>query len=385
MQIVKEIAERPAVRAALEMLRDDLADTVALIERIQQVPAPTFAEGPRADLVEQEFANLGLQDIWRDELNNVYGRMPGRSSNGPGVIVSAHLDTVFPAGSDLTVTRENGRVHGPGIADNSAGVGGMLAIIDCLRRFELQPEQDVWFVANVGEEGLGDLNGMRAVVAHFGQGPRYIVLEGGLFGQILHRAIAVQRFTITVETGGGHSWKNFGRPSAIHVLGQLIAAISDLIVPVKPFTTFNVGLIEGGTSINTIAPSATMWLDLRSEDNVALAEVLKQVKRLVHDADNGDDVRVHLRQIGDRPAGEIPVETPLVQMAAAALQAVGLQQANFTCGSTDANIPLSRGYEAVCIGLTKAENVHRLDEYMETSLLARGLGQLLLLLLAAAS
>ncbi|MCB0021070.1 MAG: M20/M25/M40 family metallo-hydrolase, partial [Anaerolineales bacterium] len=155
MQIVKEIAERPAVRAALEMLREDLADTVALIERIQQVPAPTFAEGPRADLVEQEFADLGLQDIWRDELHNVYGRMPGRSSSGRAVVVSAHLDTVFPAGSDLTVTRENGRVHGPGIADNSAGVGSMLAIIDCLRRFELQPEQDVWFVANVGEEGLG--------------------------------------------------------------------------------------------------------------------------------------------------------------------------------------------------------------------------------------
>ena len=385
MQLVNDIAERAAVRAALQSLNDDLDSTLALIERIQQVPAPTFAEGQRADLVQTLFAEVGLQDIHRDKLHNLYGRLPGRQSGQPAVVVSAHLDTVFPAGTDLTVTHEPGRIHGPGIADNSAGVGGMLAVVACLRRFGLQPERDVWFVANVGEEGLGDLNGMRAVVAHFGAAPRYIVLEGGLFGQILHRAIAVQRFTITVETGGGHSWKNFGRPSAIHVLGKLIASISELIVPTKPFTTFNVGLIEGGTSINTIAPKATMWLDLRSEDNASLAEVLKQVKRLVHAADSGDDVRVCLHQIGDRPAGEISAERPLVQMAAASLQLVGCGNINLTCGSTDANIPLSLGYDAVCIGLAKAEHVHRLDEYLETGLLPRGLGQIMLLTLAAAA
>ena len=386
MQLIQQIADRPNVRAALEMFNHDITQAVSQIEQIQQVPAPTFAEGERAAYVEGIFQELGLLDIRQDDLHNVYGRMAGKVSGaGPAVVLSAHLDTVFPAATNLGLKRENGRVHGPGIADNSAGVGGMIAAIRAMNQFDIVPDQDIYFVANVGEEGLGDLNGMRAVVDYFGSQPRYIILEGGLFGQILHRAIAVQRFMISVTTGGGHSWKNFGRPSAIHILGQIITRISNLSVPTQPFTTYNVGLIEGGTSINTVAPEARLWLDLRSEMNEPLAALLGKVREIVAQANEQPSVEVAMAQIGDRPAGQIAQDANLIQMAAASLRAVGLKQVNYTSGSTDANIPLSRGYQAVCIGLAKADNVHRLDEYLETEFLARGLGQLLLLTLAAAT
>lgn len=378
---VAVLARQPAVRRALDSFTAELEAIVQRAIAIQQIPAPTFAEGRRADFVAEQFAALGLEQIRRDELDNVYGLLRGSQPQAP-VVVSAHMDTVFDAAQELAVTRGEGRVAGPGIADNSLGVAALLTLAEALRRHPLPLRRDVWFVANVAEEGLGDLRGMRAVADAFGEAA-YIVLEGGLFGFVCHEAIGVRRYRVVVEGPGGHSWGAFGAPSAIHVLARLISALETLPLPIKPKTTYNAGVIEGGTTVNSIARRATVLLDLRSAGDQELANLVAALEQLVpRFATSGVDIT--LETIGDRPAGRIGRRTPLVRAAVAALQEVGQETIEFTAGSTDANIPLSRGYPAVCIGVTRAANTHRPDEYMEIEPIPRGVGQALLLLLATA-
>lgn len=381
---ISHLASQPSVQTALAGFSQKVEEVLALAIAIQQIPAPTFAEAERAAFVQQQFTAVGLTDVVQDERHNVYGRYPAVRATRPPVIVSAHSDTVFPAGTDLTVRREGDLVYGPGISDNAAGVAGIITLAQTLPAFDFQAEADIWFVSNVGEEGLGDLNGMRAVVERFGARAVYLVVEGGLYGQVSHQAIGVRRFRLAVETPGGHSWGSFGARSAIHELGRLIVAIDKLPVPAQPKTTYNVGVIEGGTSINTIAQAASLLLDCRSEDPGELEALVTAVTQIVEKANRRKQVSVHMAEIGNRPAGSLSREAPLVQAAEAALQAMGCRQVRFLASSTDANIPLSRGYPAVCIGLAESHHAHRLDEHLDPKNLANGLGQLLLLTLSAA-
>jgi len=380
--VVQQWYAHPAVRAALA----DLADyrpTLATAIEIQQVPAPTFAERPRSVLVSQRMQALGLHDVEIDELGNVYGRRPGIVER-PALLISAHLDTVFPADTDLSIRYEGERVYGPGIGDNSVGVAGLLRLAEIYQRCDLPMQGDIWFVANVGEEGLGDLRGMRAVVERLRTRiGGVIVIEGCDFGSLHHQAIGVRRFRIEARGPGGHSWGNFGTPSAIHVLVRLAARLTELQVPVSPRTTFNIGMISGGTSVNTIAHYASMLLDLRSVSSAVLSDLVSEVYRLVEEA-TLDQPEVHLQivKVGDRPSGAIPREHPLVQAAVAAYQMVGAQ-ISFQQSSTDANIPLSLGIPAICVGLTDGGNAHRTDEYILPMNLGRGMQALLLLSLAA--
>lgn len=380
--VVQQWYAHPAVRAALA----DLADyrpTLATAIEIQQVPAPTFAERPRSVLVSQRMQALGLHDVEIDELGNVYGRRPGIVER-PALLISAHLDTVFPADTDLSIRYEGERVYGPGIGDNSVGVAGLLRLAEIYQRCDLPMQGDIWFVANVGEEGLGDLRGMRAVVERLRTRiGGVIVIEGCDFGSLHHQAIGVRRFRIEARGPGGHSWGNFGTPSAIHVLVCLAARLTELQVPVSPRTTFNIGMISGGTSVNTIAHYASMLLDLRSVSSAVLSDLVSEVYRLVEEA-TLDQPEVHLQivKVGDRPSGAIPREHPLVQAAVAAYQMVGAQ-ISFQQSSTDANIPLSLGIPAICVGLTDGGNAHRTDEYILPTNLGRGMQALLLLSLAA--
>lgn len=384
MDEISAIARHHSVQAARDSFAAQLEEIIELIVTIQQIPAPTFAEAARARFVASAFAQAGLQEVYEDALHNVYGRYPGTHPHLPPVILSAHLDTVFAPETDLTTRRENGRFYGPGISDNSAGVAGLLTLARTLPAFNLRTPADLWFVANVGEEGMGDLRGMRAVVERFGRQARYVVVEGGLFGFICHQAIGVRRFRLDFSAPGGHSWGSFGNASAIHVMGHLIAAIDQLRVPRSPRTTFNVGLVEGGQSINSIAQSASLWLDLRSEGVAELAELEEQVRQLVDELlARFPDTAVSITQVGNRPAGQIDRSAPLVEWALAALRQVGHQDVEYFAGSTDANIPLSQGIPSVCVGLTRGVNVHRLDEYLLPEFLPAGLGQLLLLTLAA--
>lgn len=341
---------------------------------IQQIPAPTFAEGRRAQFVHDEFLEEGLADVSIDSLGNVYGRLPG-TGTAPALVISAHLDTVFPESTDLRMTHSPERVTAPGIGDNSLGVAGLFGLLWALRRRGVNLDRDVWLVANVGEEGLGDLNGMRAVVDRFGeQVQAYIVLEGMALGQIYYRGLGVKRYCIRVQTQGGHSWVDYGRPSAVHELAKIITLLNDLPLVERPRTTLNVGVIVGGTTVNTIASEAHLELDLRSEDAKTLENLSSRVEELVAVA-NRSGVVVTAEVIGRRPAGEISLDHPLVQLAARCLQAQGISP-RINIGSTDANIPLSRGLPAICIGLTAGSGAHTVDEYIYTPPLAQGLAQL---------
>jgi tripeptide aminopeptidase len=341
---------------------------------IQQIPSPTFQEGCRAAFVRDGFISEGLAEVMLDPLGNVYGCLRGSDSSRP-MVVSAHLDTVFPASTDLTIWQEPGKIYGPGIGDNSLGVAGLFALIWIFRQRNPSLPGDIWFVANIGEEGLGDLRGMRAVVDRFGNAVRaYLILEGMALGQVYHRALGVQRYRITTRAAGGHSWVDFGRPSAIHELAALVTRLTKLSLPGRPRTTLNVGVISGGTSVNTIAAEATLELDLRSEAERTLRILVEQVLELVAYS-NQPDVQVTADLIGSRQPGRIAADHPLVLLARGCLEEQGITP-NLSIGSTDANVPLSRGLPAVCIGLTTGQGAHTTKECINVEPIAKGLAQL---------
>jgi acetylornithine deacetylase/succinyl-diaminopimelate desuccinylase-like protein len=316
-------------------------------------------------------------------------------------VVSAHLDTVFPEDTPLDFRREADKVYGPGIGDNATGIAGLFGLLwglrdETLRRpiahltsLEAKPSQgsgkhlqglpgDVWLVANVGEEGLGNLCGMSAVVDRFGSDVRaYLIVEGMALGQIYHRGLSVRRYEISACTHGGHAWVDFGKPSAIHELSGLITRLCALPVPVQPRSSMNVGIVSGGTTVNTIAAQAACLLDLRSEDKGVLARLARQVEAQI-EAGNRVGVQFSWRIVGERPAGQIALNHPLVRQAIRCLEALGVQPL-LNIGSTDANIPLSRGLPAVCIGLTSGGRAHTPEEYINTQPLGLGLTQLIML------
>ncbi len=342
--------------------------------QIQQVPAPTFHEQQRAERVRDLFAADGLDDICIDEAGNVFARLPGVGEKKP-LIVSAHLDTVFPMETNLRVTRGSEVIHGPGLGDNSLGVAALFGLLWPLREREIRHRGDIWFVANVCEEGLGDLRGMKAVVDRFGANVHaYLVLEGLALGHIYHRAVGVKRYRVTARTSGGHSWSDYGQPSAVHELAKLVVDLASLSLPTHPRTTMNVGKISGGTSVNVIASEASFDLDLRSEGQESLAALILAVERVIHKA-NKPGVSVEAQVIGQRPAGEIAVNHPLVTLARDCLREQGLE-AGLISGSTDANMPLSKGYPALVLGITTGGSAHTINEHINTAPIAKGMEQL---------
>ncbi|MBT3337429.1 MAG: M20/M25/M40 family metallo-hydrolase [Anaerolineae bacterium] len=342
---------------------------------IQQIPAPTFAEEKRGQFIEDLFAEEGLLDVSADKAGNIYGRIPG-SGGGAPLVICAHLDTVFPATTNLRLTRDPNLLTGPGIGDNALGVAGMIGLLWMLRAKKTQPFGDIWLVATVGEEGLGDLSGMRAVVNRFEDSPiAYLALEGMALGYIYHRALGVRRYRVSAKTAGGHSWGHYGRPSAVHELAHLIDQLTTLRLPENPRTTLNVGVFSGGTSVNTIAAEASFELDLRSESPEALTALVKKAQMLISSASK-PRVKVVAEQIGSRPAGEISESHPLVKLAKDALIQQGIEPI-MTIGSTDANIPLSRGYASICLGITTGDSAHTLEEFVNAAPAAKGMQQLL--------
>ena len=352
-------------------MRDFLAE---LAVQIQQVPAPTFEEQKRAEFMLEMFRQSGLSRLETDSAGNVFACIPGEGAGAP-LVVSAHLDTVFPADTNLAIRREAGRIYGPGIGDNSTGLAGLLGLAAMLKEKKVSLPGDLWLAANTGEEGLGDLKGMKAVCRRFGDSPiLYLVLEGMALGHIYHRAIGVRRYKITCHTRGGHSWTDFGNASAIHELAHLVTAITGLNPPESPRTTFNVGRISGGTSINTLAAQAWLELDLRSENETSLNALIQRVEKLV-ESSNRSGVWFELEVIGQRPAGELERSHPAVRHARNCISAQGIEP-KLTLGSTDANIPLYLGYPAIVLGLTSGGGAHTLDEYIEIEPLAQGAQQL---------
>ncbi len=370
---------------------------IELAIQIQQIPAPTFEEGTRAEFVRGLFEREGLEDVFVDEVGNVLGRFQvnGQRSQVKPLVISAHLDTVFPMETDLSVRREEGKVFGPGIGDNSLGVAALFGLLWGLRENVISPSPqpplrgasrspsgrggfagDVWFVANVCEEGLGDLRGMKAVVDRFGaEVTGYLILEGMALGCVYHRGTGVKRYRVTAKTAGGHSWSDYGKPSAIHELSKLVAELTSMKLPELPRTTMNVGKISGGTSINVIASEASLELDLRSEGQESLTELISKVEKKIEEA-NQPDVTFEAEVIGQRPAGEISADHPLIQLAQECIREQGLEPA-LTSGSTDANIPLSKGYPALVLGIATGGGAHTTNEFINLKPIEKGLEQLI--------
>ena len=376
--------DRPEVRAALAVAQRRAPAVADLARQVAEIPAPTFHEEERAAFVRRRFEELGLAPEG-DAAGNVVAARRGAGQPG-ALLLAAHTDTVFPHGTDLTVREQDGRLCGPGIGDNSLAVAALLTLPTILDEAGLRTGRDLLLCANTGEEGLGDLRGIKQAVGdRRDRLAAVIAVEGHNLGRVTHQAVGSRRLRITVEGPGGHSWGAFGNPNAIHVLGELIARIARLEVPREPKTTYNVGLVEGGVSVNTIAPRASLVLDLRSIDAGALERLVAQVEELARavQATASDQITVRSEVIGDRPAGALPVDAPLVQVALATLRQLGVDPV-LDASSTDANVPIALGIPAVCIGLTLGGNAHRTDEYIEVAPIGRGLQQLVLLVAALA-
>ena len=383
---MNNLAEYPSIMQIAQRWADPARGLLELCIAIQQIPAPTGEETARATWVGEKMAALGLQEIVHDAAsNNVYGVLRGEQRQ-PALLITAHTDTVFGIDTDLTVRHDpqHERIYGPGIGDNSLGVAALLELLAAMTQLPTPPV-DVWFAANSQEEGLGDLRGMSAVVDDLeGYIGACIVLEGMGLGRVVHRALGSRRYRIHVAAPGGHSWSDFGSASALHVIAQLATELTKLRPSETPRTSFNIGRMEGGTSVNTIAQHAWLELDLRSESPERLAEIVAQTLEIVHRFQlpkwQHRGVKVTAEVIGDRPSGSIPADHPLVMAAAAALRAAGYPHSvDLRMSSTDANIPLSRGIPAICVGVSDGSNAHRLQEWIGTGALTRGMSHLLLL------
>jgi acetylornithine deacetylase/succinyl-diaminopimelate desuccinylase-like protein len=347
-------------------------DIIALTMEIASIPAPTFYEADRARFLARAMVGLGLPDITVDDLSNVTARVPGRDRT-KSIILAGHIDTVFPLETPIVIERNGDRLLGPGIGDNSLGAAAAIMIPSILDRLGIVPGVDVVVTGNVGEEGLGDLNGIRAVVDANPDVAAVVAIEGHNLGRVTHIAVGSKRFRVVVTGPGGHSWGDFGRPNAIHAAAELIHNLTRISTPSVPKTTLTVGMIEGGISVNTIAPQVSFLIDTRSVDDGWLNKTVHRIERVLRDGVHG--VKVTWEIIGDRPAGSVSADSPIIHHAFDVIREIGLNPIA-DASSTDANVSISRGIPSVCIGLTTGGHAHRVDEYIDIGPIARGLAQL---------
>lgn len=376
----------PAARAALESLRgapvvkkllDDLkADhqrTVDELRTLVQIPAPPFKEQKRAEYFVARLKALGITDAYLDKEGNAIGIRKG-SGNGPKLVVSAHLDTVFPEGTDVTVKDREGRMYAPGIADDTRGLTVLLSWLKALNENKVQTVGDIVFVGNVGEEELGNLRGMKALFNDHRDIDGMVGLEPGIGDVVLAQGTGSHRYDVSFKGPGGHSFGAFGQvPSAIHAMGRAIAHISDVQVPTDPKTTYTVGKVGGGTSVNTISGDANMAIDIRSNALPTLLQAEKDIMAAIQkgvDEENArwkTDVKITVgsKLIGDRPAGTTAASEPIVQTALGAIAAAGGQPAQ-RAASTDANVPMGLGIPAIILGSGgKNGAFHALGEWFD--------------------
>lgn len=351
------------------------------------VPAPPFGEAARAEWLRSRFQQLGLGEVHIDEIGNVLGILPGADPDAGYVALSAHIDTVFPPSTPIQVCRKGDKLYGPGIADNASGIVALLGLIGVLKEVHLRNHAPIVFIGNVGEEGEGDLRGMRHVFA----APRWrdsidcsVVVDGAGTDSIVSEGLGSRRFEVTVKGPGGHSWSDFGLPNPLVALARIIARFSEVEVPSSPKTTFNVGIVEGGTSVNSIPEEARMRLDIRSasvEEIDRLEHFLRETVRWTVPM-NAKDISAEVRMIGDRPAAELRVDSPLLALVRAVDAQLGIT-ARIQRASTDANIPLSLGLDAVALGSGGfGAGAHTVHEWFDPAGRDLALKRLLLLILA---
>jgi len=399
-QEIARLAGLSAVRAASAWFRAQESQFAYWQLEMAKISAPPFGEGARSEWLKKRFKEIGLTDIHIDDVGNVFGIRPGSATGF--VSLSAHIDTVFPAGTPLNVRQQGSRLYGPGVSDNGAGVAAMLAIAAGLQAAKIHPAVSIVFVGNVGEEGEGDLRGMRHIFAH----SRWkdlilhsLVLDGAGSDTIVSEALGSRRFEIIVRGPGGHSWSDFGAPNPIVVLARAIRAFSQTPVPSSPKTTFNIGVIRGGTSVNSIPESASMRVDIRSTSMAEMERLEASLRRELELATEEETLASERRNpssrrsavlthevvtIGNRPAGELSPKARILHIIRAVDSYLG-NAAHVQRASTDANIPLSLGREAIAIGGGGAGGgAHTLQEWFDCTGRELGLRRILLTIVALA-
>ena len=399
-QEVARLAASAELRSAFAWLRAQEAQFARWQLDVARIPSPPFGEAARATWLANKFRELGLDDVHNDDVGNVFGIHPGFGRNY--IALSAHMDTVFPAGTPLNIRQQGNRLYGPGVSDNGAGLTALLAIASLLRSVRIRHALPFLFIANVGEEGEGDLRGMR----HIFSSPRWkdsitynLVLDGAGSDTVVAEALGSRRFEVIVRGPGGHSWSDFGAPNPILVLARAIQTFAQTPVPSSPKTTFNIGVIRGGTSVNSIPESANMRVDLRSTSmaemerlevamRVALDDAVEQESKILEARASSQrrtsGVSCEIVVIGNRPAGELNPNARILRV----IRAVDAHLANVAQvqrASTDANIPLSLGREAIAIGGGgTGGGAHTLQEWFDCNGRELGLKRILLTLLALA-
>ncbi|HYT06342.1 MAG TPA: M20/M25/M40 family metallo-hydrolase [Rugosimonospora sp.] len=391
-----DITADPRVRQALAKLASEAPSVTEEQIRIAEIPAPTFRESLRGTHLAKLLADAGLK-VHTDEAGNVIGERAG-SAKGEFVLITAHLDTVFPAGTDVHVRRQGSKLWAPGISDNGAGLATLPVIARIMRDTKLETRSSVLFVADVGEEGEGNLRGIRKLVEEYRKQLRYVIaLDGASIDYVTTAALASRRVEITISGPGGHSWSDFGVPNPIDALARGIALFLKTPPPDSPRTTFNVGSIEGGTSVNSIPAKASIKVDLRSEAEPEILKLETALRRSIqsgmdeemqaardHGMAGGAGLSIGTKVLGLRPGGELPPNSPLLAAVQAADDYLG-NRARMERSSTDANIPLSLGIPAIALGAGgNSGGAHSLQEWYDPTGREIGMQRLLLTLLQVA-
>ena len=398
-QEIARLVALPELRAASAWFCSQESQLASWQLDMARIPAPPFAESARAEWLKKRFRDVGLSDVHIDEVGNVFGM---RGSGARTVSLSAHIDTVFPAGTPLNVRQQGTRLYGPGVSDNGAGVVALLAVAAALQAAKISPATPIVFIGNVGEEGEGDLRGMRHIFAHprWKDSIRYsLVLDGAGADTIVAEALGSRRFEVIVRGPGGHSWSDFGAPNPIVVLARAIRAFAQSPVPASPKTTFNIGVIRGGTSVNSIPESASMRVDIRSTSMAEMERLEASLRRELELASEEETLASDRRgsssrrssalsyevvAIGNRPAGELAPGARMLKVIRAVDQHLG-NAAQIQRASTDANIPLSLSREAIAVGGGgTGGGAHTLQEWFDCSGRELSLKRILLTILALA-
>ncbi len=361
MTVVQRIRESAQFTQASTFIEGDYDRFVKELVALNEIPAPPFKEQARAKAYLEMLRQQGLSDVEMDAEGNAMGVRKGTAAGGPMLAILAHLDTVFPEGTDVKVKRQGTRLAAPGIGDNTRGLALMLAVVRAMQAGKFQTTSDVLFVGNVGEEGEGDLRGAKFVLRQGRYKDRikqFIAIDGGEQGNITRGGVGSLRYRVTFKGPGGHSYGAFGLVNPAFAMGSAIAKFSRLHVPVEPKTTFNIGVVRGGTSVNSIPSGVSMDVDMRSESCAELKKVNEEFLSIVRqavDEENGarstreGKIEADPKLIGDRPCGETPASSPIVQMTTAVVKAFGLTP-NYSTSSTDSNVPMNMGIPAVTIG-----------------------------------
>lgn len=382
----------PRVRQALQHVRATEAQTIENQIALCQIPAPPFKEAARGEEYRRRLEALGLRNVRIDAVGNVIGERPGQPGE-PVIVISGHLDTVFPDGTDVTVKREGSILRGPGIGDDCRGLAVLLSVAGALNQAQIQTRGTIVFVGTVGEEGPGNLRGVRNL---FGTELKdrvdaFISIDGTGLG-LTRDAVGSHRYAVTYRGPGGHSYGDFGVPNPIHALGRAIAKISEFQVPSDPRVSFSVGVIQGGTSVNSIAMEAALQMDMRSVDEAALQSLDDRFQQAIRAAlaeenarwTQGDRLTLTVDTIGIRPGGRQAPDASIVRAAEASGRALGFAVES-GASSTDANIPISLGIPAVTIdGGGRGGGAHSLGEWFDTTDSQRGTEWALLFVLTLA-